>query len=96
MLVFFEILVCCLAIVGIYAIFLRISVWLMPHENLVIAIRCDGMDADTLLAQAQRLKLYAESDAAVEQKPVALLDESSPMIEHALREEGIAVYIKRK
>ncbi len=95
MIAFLEVLICCLAVVGIYAIFLRISVWLMPHENLVIAIRCDGEDPDAVLMQAQRLKLYAETDASVEKKPVALFDESAPVIENALREEGIAVYIKK-
>ncbi len=93
--VVFELAVCFLAIIGVYAIFLRIAVWLMPRENLAIAIRCENESAETVIAQAQRLALYTETDVSVDRRPVALLEAENLNVENALREEGIAIYIRK-
>ncbi len=93
--VVFELAVCFLAIIGVYAIFLRVAVWLMPRENLVIAIRCERESAETVIAQAQRLALYTETDVSVDRRPVALLEKEDANMENALREEGLAIYIRK-
>ena len=93
--IIFELLLCFLSIIGIYAIFLRIAVWLMPHDNLSVAIRCDEEEIETVIAQAQRIGLYTEADASVARRPVALLEAENEEMEIALREEGIAIYIRK-
>ena len=91
----FELLVCFLAIAGLYALFLRLAVWLTPRDGIVLAIRYDGEDIAYLLALAHRIRFSVDLDKYAALPPAVLMEESDPIVENALREEGVSVYIKK-
>ena len=95
MAVFFEIFVCCLAVFGVYAIFVRLVAWQNPVDDVYLAIKADAMPLEEVCALAEYLRLRAELDGRVQKKTVVLLAEENAEQVDALRREGFLVYIRK-
>ena len=95
MTVFFEILICCLAILGVYAVFVRLLALRVPQDEVYLAIKADDMSCEEACALAAFLALRAEADNKVQKKTVILLDREDAEQANALRREGFLVYIRK-
>ena len=89
-----ELLVCLLAVIGVYALFLRLSVLLSGESTFAVAILGTDKSIEEILVEAELLRLRGEIDVSAK-KTVVLLEREDPEKENALREEGILVYIRR-
>lgn len=90
-----EILVCLLATVGVYALFVRLAVHLKGTDGLAVAVIGTGKGIEEILLEIELLRLRGEIDPICK-KAVVLLEKEDAEKENALRSEGILVYILGK
>ena len=89
----FALVLCLLSVFGLYAIFSRIAVSLMPRDACVLALDGEGLTEDELLARARCLSLYAECSRIFDGRIAVILQSQDEHKERTLRKEGILVYI---
>ena len=93
---FAIILICALAVVGLWALIWRVAVWLMPKERVTLALAADGLSLDEVLCLCHRARLLCERSPHFADEIVALTDQENFEYTPALREEGILVYGRKK
>ena len=89
----FAILLCSLAIFGLYALFSRIAIALLPHGALALSVDGRGRTCEEILLLTESAKRLAEREKGVCLKVSVLLDENEQEKLMSLRKEGILVYI---
>lgn len=89
---FLALLLCLLAVFGLYAIFSRIAVSLMPREVCILTLDGEAFTAEELIARARCLTLYAERSRIFDGRVAVILKTEDEHKRRTLREEGILVY----
>ena len=89
-----EILVCFFAVVGIYALFVRLSVALCGKDTVKAAIAGTDKSIEEILLEAELLRLRGEIEKGFK-KTVILLEREDAEKENALHKEGFLVYIRK-
>lgn len=89
-----EIFVCLLAVLGLYALFVRLTVLLSGKEGYATAILAEDKSLEEIFVEAELLRLRSEISRGGK-KTVVLLEREDEKKENALREEGFLVYIRR-
>lgn len=89
-----EILICLLAVLGLYALFVRLTVLLSEKEGYATAILAEDKTLDEILVEAELIRLRSEISASGK-KTVVLLEREDEQKENALRQEGFLVYIRK-
>ena len=87
-----AIFVCALAVIGLYALFARIAVLLLPHGNLLLSVDGRGHTAEEILLLTEYARLLAERERRLSPQVSVLLDETESETVMTLRKEGILVY----
>ena len=87
-----AILLCALAVFGLYALFSRIALALLPRGVLSLSI--DGRDrsVDEILILTENARRFAERARGVALTVSVLLNENEQKKAMTLRKEGILVY----
>ena len=88
-----AILMCVLAVLGLYAILSRVAVMLLPRGELLLSVDGRGKTIEDLLLLTEYAKLIVERERGVSPRVSVLLDESEQEKTMPLRKEGILVYI---
>ena len=90
---FLALLLCLLAVFGLYALFSRIAVALMPRAACMLTLDGEGVTAEELIARARCLTLYAERSRIFDGRIAVILQTEDAHKRETLRKEGILVYI---
>ena len=88
----FSILLCALAVIGLYALFSRVAVWLLPHGAITLAVDGRGRTTREILALVASATRLAERERGIALKVSVLLFENEQEKAMSLRKEGILVY----
>ncbi|MBQ9736646.1 MAG: hypothetical protein IJV96_07680 [Clostridia bacterium] len=88
-----ALLLCLLAVFGLYAILSRVAVWLLPREECLLALDGENATAEELIARARCLTLYAERSRVFDGRIAVFLKTEDEHKRQTLRKEGILVYI---
>ena len=88
----FAILLCALAVFGLYALFSRIALMLLPHGSLSLAVDGRGKEESEILVLVTNARLLAERERGVALSVSVLLSENEQQKAMSLRKEGILVY----
>ena len=91
-----AVIICLLAVLGLYALFSRIAVMLLPHGNFFITVDGRAHTEEEILLLAEYARLFAERDRKFFPCVSVLLDENETEKAMTLRKEGILVYIEKK
>ena len=89
-----AILLCVLAVFGLYALFARVAVMLLPRGAFMISV--DGRDrtVEDILLLTERARLLSERERGFSPDVSVLLDEDQQEKAMTLRKEGILVYTR--
>ena len=89
----FAILLCALAVLGLYAVLSRLSVMLLPRGELLLSL--DGRDrtVEEILLLAEHARLLLEREGRLSPHVSVLLNENELEKAMTLRKEGILVYV---
>ena len=89
-----AILLCVLAVFGLYALFARVAVMLLPRGAFMISV--DGRDrtVEDILLLTERARLLSERERGFSLDVSVLLDEDQQEKAMTLRKEGILVYTR--
>ena len=87
--------ICALAFFGLYGLFYRLLVWLMPKKRYVLAVRAENLSEDSLCFLAELAWLKSETEQLVASERAVLFEkENDPRLE-AVRRAGITVYVRK-
>ena len=89
-----EIFICLLAVLGLYAILVRLALLLGGRESYATAILAEDKSFEEILTEAELLRLRGEISTRGK-KTVVLLEREDENKETALRKEGFLVYIRK-
>lgn len=92
----FAILLCALAVFGLYAIFSRLAVMLLPRGELLLSV--DGRDRteEEILVLAEQARFLLEQEGRLFSCVSVLLNENEQEKAMSLRKEGILVYMVKQ
>lgn len=88
----FAILLCALAVFGLYALFSRIALMLLPYGSLSLTVDGRGKEESEILVLVTNARLLAERERGVALSVSVLLSENEQQKAMSLRKEGILVY----
>ena len=88
----FAMLLCVLAIFGLYALFSRSAVMLLPRGALFVSVDGRERTEAEILLLTEYARLLTERERGVSADVSVLLDENEQEKAIALRKEGILVY----
>ena len=88
----FAVLLCVLAVFGLYALFSRIAVLLLPKGVLLLTVDGRERTEDEILLLAEYARLITERERGVSPCVSVLLNENESEKAMTLRKEGILVY----
>ena len=91
-----AILICTLAVFGLYALFSRLAVFLLPRGALTIAVDGRGKTAEEILLSALHARVLLEREPRFSERVAVLLDKADEETMTALRKEGILVCVVQK
>ena len=94
--ILFEILLAALATFGLYALLSRIAVWLTRKEDLMITVSTEGRSPEEILLLAALMRLRAEEDASLSERVGVYMASEDPVLEAALRKEGVIILEEKK
>ena len=87
-----AILICMLAVLGLYALFSRIAVLLLPRGVLLLSVDGRERTKEEILLLVEHARLLTERERGVSPRVSVLLDENEKEKAMTLRKEGILVY----
>lgn len=87
-----AILICMLAVLGLYALFSRIAVLLLPRGVLLVSVDGRERTEEEILLLAEYARLLTERERGVAPCVSVLLNENEQEKAMTLRKEGILVY----
>lgn len=90
---FWALLLCMLSVIGLYAIFARVSVMLFPRSSLLLTVDGRGLTVEEILLLTARARFLLEREHRLYGRVSVLLSENEREKEMPLRKEGILVYI---
>ena len=86
-----AILVCFLAVFGLYALFSRLAVWLLPRGAFSLTVCGDGKTVEEILCDVRFARLLLEREGRLSEPVLVLLDGTDKEKTNALRKEGILI-----
>ena len=92
----FAVLLCVLAVMGLYAVFSRMALWLLPRGVLLVSVDGRERTHEEILLLTEYAKLFTERERGVAPRVSVLLDENEQEKAMTLRKEGILVYTVKK
>ncbi len=84
-----ELCICFLAVLGLYALFVCLVLWLGGGDGYRTAILAEDKSLDEIFAESELLRLRGHG------KTVVLLERENEEKENALRKEGFLVYVRK-
>ena len=87
-----AILICALAVIGLYALFSRLAVFLLPHGSILLSIDGREHTAEEILLLTEYARFLAERERRLSPEISVLLNEDEFEKTMTLRKEGILVY----
>lgn len=88
----FAVFICLLAVLGLYAVFSRIAVMLLPRGSFLITVDGRSRTEEEILLLAEYARLLAEREKSLSPCVSVMLDENETEKAIALRKEGILIY----
>lgn len=88
----FAILLCALSVFGLYALFSRIALMLLPRGAISLTVDGRGRDVGEILRLIANACLLAERERGISPSVSVLLNENEHEKAMSLRKEGILVY----
>lgn len=88
-----AILICVLAVLGLYAILSRLAVALLPRGTLLLTVDGAGKGLDEILLSVSHARLFLEREGRLSERIAVLLDGHDTHMAEALRKEGILICI---
>ena len=86
-----AILVSFLAVLGLYALFSRLVVWLLPRASLSVIVCGEGKTVEEILRDVHLSRLLIEREGRFSERVLVLLDGTDQEKINALRKEGILI-----
>lgn len=86
-----AILVSFLAVLGLYALFSRLAVWLLPRASLSVTVCGEGKTVEEILRDVHLSRLLIEREGRFSERVLVLLDGTDQEKINALRKEGILI-----
>ena len=84
-----ELLICLLAVLGLYGLFVRLVIWL-GREERVGAVCAEDKSLEEICIEVELLRLRGFK------KTVILIEKENSKIEKALLSEGFLVYLRKE
>ena len=91
-----AILICLLSVFGLYALFSRLAVALLPRGVFTVAIDGAGKTAEEILLSVLHARILLERETRFAEHVAVLLDAADEETITALRKEGILICMVHK
>ena len=88
-----AILFCALSVLGLYAIFARLAVFLSPHGALSVTVDGRGKQVEEILLQLESARLLLEREATFSRCVTVLLQEGEEQTAAHLKRMGVVACI---
>lgn len=89
-----AVLLCVLAVFGLYALFARVAFMLLPRGTFMISVDGRERTVEDILLLTERARLLSERERGFSLDVSVLLDEDQQEKAMTLRKEGILVYTR--
>lgn len=89
-----AVLLCVLAVFGLYALFARVAFMLLPRGIFMISVDGRERTVEDILLLTERARLLSERERGFSLDVSVLLDEDQQEKAMTLRKEGILVYTR--
>ena len=90
---FLAILFCLLSVLGLYAVFSRIAIMLLPRGALLLTVDGRERTEEDILLMTEYARLLLEREGRLSSRVSVILSENEQEKAMTLRKEGILVYI---